>query len=188
MAAAVLRLLQLNKAVRGQQASMEDMVAKYRKESRLRKKLHNDLMELRGNIRVYARVRPVVKMEDKAGGEVVAEFPDKDTIAMVNSKRMKKAWSFDHVFKPEHTNSDVFEQCKDLLTSVVDGYNVCIFAYGQVSGAASRRLGTMHACSRLSGGMCVACGDRRVLARRTPWKEGPITRVSMPAHLACSLT
>ena len=143
MAAAVLRLLQLNKAVRGQQASMEDMVAKYRKESRLRKKLHNDLMELRGNIRVYARVRPVVKMEDKAGGEVVAEFPDKDTIAMVNSKRMKKAWSFDHVFKPEHTNSDVFEQCKDLLTSVVDGYNVCIFAYGQVSGAASRRLGTL---------------------------------------------
>ena len=186
MAAAVLRLLQLNKAVRGQQASMEDMVAKYRKESRLRKKLHNDLMELRGNIRVYARVRPVVKMEDKAGGEVVAEFPDKDTIAMVNSKRMKRSWTFDHVFKPEHTNSDVFEQCKDLLTSVVDGYNVCIFAYGQVSGAASRRLGTLLTAEFRD--VCGVWGDRRELARRTPWKEGPKTRVSMPAHLACSLT
>ena len=71
MAAAVLRLLQLNKAVRGQQASMEDMVAKYRKESRLRKKLHNDLMELRGNIRVFVRVRPILDSDKKhdAGGE-----------------------------------------------------------------------------------------------------------------------
>lgn len=30
-----------------------------------------------------------------------------------------------------NTQSDVFKDTKHLIMSVVDGYNVCIFAYGQ---------------------------------------------------------
>ena len=30
-----------------------------------------------------------------------------------------------------NTQSDVFRDSKHLMTSVIDGYNVCIFAYGQ---------------------------------------------------------
>jgi hypothetical protein len=38
----------------------------------------------------------------------------------------------DTVFTPASTQQDVFNQAEDLITSVTDGYNVCIFAYGQV--------------------------------------------------------
>ena len=37
---------------------MDDMKKKYKKEMNERKKLHNQLQELKGNIRVYMRVRP----------------------------------------------------------------------------------------------------------------------------------
>ena len=35
------------------------------------------------------------------------------------------------VFKPGTSQAAVFEEIKELATSVTDGYNVCIFAYGQ---------------------------------------------------------
>ena len=39
----------------------KELVLKCKKEMTLRKKLHNELADLKGNIRVYCRVRPVVK-------------------------------------------------------------------------------------------------------------------------------
>ena len=39
------------------------MAQRYNKEIQLRKKLHNELVELKGNIRVFCRVRPLI-MED----------------------------------------------------------------------------------------------------------------------------
>lgn len=37
----------------------KEMLRKYRKEMSLRKKLHNELVDLKGNIRVFGRVRYV---------------------------------------------------------------------------------------------------------------------------------
>ncbi len=44
----------------------------------------------------------------------------------------KKFYEFDQVFGGPDGNSqtDVFRDSKHLMMSVVDGYNVCIFAYG----------------------------------------------------------
>ncbi len=42
-----------------------------------------------------------------------------------------QVWEFDQVFQPGTSNETVFAQIAPLLTSVLDGYNVCIFAYGQ---------------------------------------------------------
>jgi len=36
------------------------MLRKYGKEMALRKKLHNELVDLKGNIRVFGRVRPII--------------------------------------------------------------------------------------------------------------------------------
>ena len=41
-----------------------------------------------------------------------------------------KCWSYDRVFQPAATNAEVFNEVEALVTSVIDGYNVCIFAYG----------------------------------------------------------
>merc|ERR1712196_616381 len=49
----------------------KEMLTKYGKEMALRKKLHNELVDLKGNIRVYARLRPKIS-EDGDGPD--AEF------------------------------------------------------------------------------------------------------------------
>jgi DNA replication protein DnaC len=56
----------------------------------------------------------------------------------VNEKNREKVWEFDEVFDTNTTQEQVYQDVSGLVTSVLDGYNVCIFAYGQTgSGKAS---------------------------------------------------
>ena len=43
----------------------------------------------------------------------------------------KRAFQFDEAFKIGCTQEEVFSTVEPLITSVLDGFNVCIFAYGQ---------------------------------------------------------
>ncbi|XP_056850968.1 kinesin-like protein KIN-14S, partial [Raphanus sativus] len=52
-------------------------------------------------------------------------------LQILSTDSSKKHFKFDHVFKPEDSQETVFAQTKPIVTSVLDGYNVCIFAYGQ---------------------------------------------------------
>ena len=57
----------------------------------------------------------------------------------VGDANAKKVYDFDQVFggQKENTQKDVFRDTKHLIMSVVDGYNVCIFAYGQTGAGKS---------------------------------------------------
>jgi hypothetical protein len=46
-----------------------------------------------------------------------------------------QAFDFDRVFGPEVQQAGVFQDVSQLVTSALDGYNVCIFAYGQTGEA-----------------------------------------------------
>lgn len=105
----------------------------YERELRLRKKVFNQLQELRGNIRVYARVRPLSDKEvgDKKNHEVMQFIRDGELRIENSAKKQVHTFEFERVFRPESKQEEVFEEVQDLITSVLDGFNVCIFAYGQ---------------------------------------------------------
>ncbi|THU88056.1 kinesin-domain-containing protein [Dendrothele bispora CBS 962.96] len=133
----------------------------------IRRKLHNMVQELKGNIRVFCRVRPVLSSDlpesstgspssstspedfEKLQEELKANmsFPDRDHKEIVLRSSSESAtgqerienynFSFDRVFRPESTQAQVFEEISMLAQSCIDGYNVCIFAYGQTGSGKS---------------------------------------------------
>ncbi|KAJ1082029.1 hypothetical protein NDU88_002201 [Pleurodeles waltl] len=111
----------------------QGLLRKYRRELQLRKKCHNELVRLKGNIRVFGRVRPATK-EDGEGPEssnVVSFDEDDDSILHLAHRGKPITFELDKVFPAQATQQDVFQEVQALITSCIDGYNVCIFAYGQ---------------------------------------------------------
>lgn len=113
-------------------AERDEYMANYTKERQLRKKIHNKLLEIQGNIRVICRVRPISEVERRSGEDVdVTEIPTEDEIFIKRDVNSKQRYEYDRVFGQVSTQEEVFEAVQPLCISVLDGYNVCIFAYGQ---------------------------------------------------------
>ncbi|XP_024538534.1 kinesin-like protein KIN-14L [Selaginella moellendorffii] len=109
----------------------EDRQAPLKKE---RKKLFNELLTIKGNIRVFVRVRP--QFEDE--GPMAVSFPDDYTIRVsltsagnVGVSPGRKEFEFDRVYGPHVGQASIFQDVQPLVQSALDGYNVCMFAYGQ---------------------------------------------------------
>mgnify|MGYP002260743635 CR=1 FL=1 len=105
-------------------------------ESKMRKDLHNKLQELVGNLRVYCRIRPVVRGPEE-NIPVSVEAQGSDLIKVVDhdaDRDRERRYEFTHVYGQGSAQADGFRDTEPLMTSVLDGFNVCIFAYGQ-SGA-----------------------------------------------------
>nr|AJF36162.1 C-terminal kinesin motor protein KIFC1 [Procambarus clarkii] len=144
------RVTELEEKVVQQKELIEYLETKLREGENARRKLHNQVLELKGNIRVFCRVRPLIGDERKNNGDsdVVhhINFLDERTLEVVkiggdpNGSTMSGLkgrgngafeFSFDRVFSPSSTQADVFEEISQLPQSALDGYNVCVFAYGQ---------------------------------------------------------
>ncbi|KAJ8527769.1 hypothetical protein K7X08_015220 [Anisodus acutangulus] len=111
----------------------EDLKIKFIKGAKERKELYNKVLDLKGNIRVFCRCRPLNTEETAAGASMAIDFEAaKDGELTVKSNgTSKKTFKFDAIFNPQANQAEVFEDTAPLATSVLDGYNVCIFAYGQ---------------------------------------------------------
>ncbi|XP_042377963.1 kinesin-like protein KIN-14E isoform X2 [Zingiber officinale] len=120
-------------AIQALVAQSEDLKVKYNEEMIKRKRLFNQLQETKGNIRVFCRCRPLSEEEISSGCHAIIDFDAaKDgEIGMVTAGTTKKNFKFDRVYAPKDNQADVYEDASPLVTSVLDGYNVCIFAYGQ---------------------------------------------------------
>ncbi|XP_030201720.1 kinesin-like protein KIF25 isoform X3 [Gadus morhua] len=126
-----------------------------RAEKQRRREIHNTLVELRGNIRVHCRVRPVLPLDQvqscSSQSRVISSeeviHVSEDTV-LVNciqngNPAINKVFEFERVHGPEDSQNVVFEEVKPLLTSLLDGYNVCIMAYGQTgSGKTHTMMGS----------------------------------------------
>ncbi|XP_034017221.1 kinesin-like protein KIFC1 isoform X2 [Thalassophryne amazonica] len=123
--------------------SLKETVAQQRNELHIgemeRRRLHNTIQELKGNIRVFCRVRPLLGV----GLSKHIELPagDNTTITLAKTEESHTGrtgdthknynFSFDRVFGPSVSQQEVFEEIALLVQSALDGYNVCCFAYGQ---------------------------------------------------------
>lgn len=145
-----IKLNDLEQETRAQHEKIEELEKKTaeleqqaREDEALRRRLHNAVQELKGNIRVFCRVRPFLCGEELASDEQAAfEYTEKDQglLARVPSgvrrgsnEASSQSWNFkfDHVFGPQSSQETVFTEISELVQSALDGYRVSIFAYGQ---------------------------------------------------------
>lgn len=116
-----------------------------------RRDLHNTLQELKGNIRVFCRIRPPLASESNEISSQIETLVDdvlnengkqdlaiskhsdssQDMAGHYKSREDAHMFLFDKVFGQSIPNADVFPEISQLIQSSLDGYNVCVFAYGQ---------------------------------------------------------
>lgn len=100
-----------------------------------RRRLHNMVEDLKGSIRVFCRIRPLSQREKDLKDTDVSSQVDTMTVNVQKPSAGSipndiEQFNFDAVFKPG-SQAEVFDTCKDLVQSALDGYNVTMFAYGQ---------------------------------------------------------
>jgi len=125
--------------------------------NRRRREALDKLIDLKGSIRVFCRVRPSISTSNLKTKSPVTIEQEKIAVRAVGGK---KDFSVDRVFDQEstqgsffillhclstahliklynslrscvHDTDDVFHEVKPILRSALDGHNVCILAFGQ---------------------------------------------------------
>ncbi|KAL3818053.1 hypothetical protein ACJIZ3_003958 [Penstemon smallii] len=118
--------------------------------------LYNEVQDLKGNIRVYCRVRPFLRGQSEKqttiqyigeNGELAVQNPSKPV------KDTPRLFKFNKVFAPAATQEEVFLDTQPLIRSVLDGYNVCIFAYGQTGSGKTYTMTGPNAASIVDWGV-----------------------------------
>ncbi|KAJ8764806.1 hypothetical protein K2173_010271 [Erythroxylum novogranatense] len=118
--------------------------------------LYNEVQDLKGNIRVYCRIRPFLPGQCKKqttieyigeNGELVVSNPSNQ------GKDTRRLFKFNKVFGPTASQEEVFLDIQPLIRSVLDGYNVCIFAYGQTGSGKTYTMSGPNISSREDWGV-----------------------------------
>ncbi|GMR30702.1 hypothetical protein PMAYCL1PPCAC_00897, partial [Pristionchus mayeri] len=103
------------------------LMDRYKAEMETRKTLHNKLVELNGNIRVFYRIRPLLSTRDQAAIRI---DPMDEGVVHLHSNGRRTSRAADFVIPTNFSQKEIFERVSPIVTSCIDGYNVCIFAYG----------------------------------------------------------
>ena len=150
-------------AVAGQQAARDEAaaaVAAWESVDAARRAAVEELLDERGAIRVYSRVRPAASSEkaESSDGTAVVQVPAGAavtdlTVADVaarsravdhgqasSSTGAAQSFSVHRVFPPSADNATVWGELQPLVASVLDGRRVCVFAYGQTGSGKSHTM------------------------------------------------
>merc|ERR1712038_935288 len=125
------KAVQNGEAAKKLQASLEAQIQEGRAE---RRRMHNLIQELGGNVRVFARIRPFLPGDHAAEDAEPCVVPKSETslkIMMDEKGTAEHKFSFDRVFPPSAGQEAVFTEVSEFVQSALDGYNVCLFSYGQ---------------------------------------------------------
>jgi len=108
-----------------QQEYIHDLLRKLDGAESARRELHNTVQTLKGNIRVFCRIRPAA-----AGSEAALLVPEANKLSLQHAGEAYP-FGFDKVFGGDTSQEAIFHEVDGLVQSALDGYKVCIFAYGQ---------------------------------------------------------
>jgi len=131
--ATAARVAGLESSLAATVASVTELTCRTQAQEELRRQMHETIQALRGNIRVFCRVRG-------GGGEAecavsVPAGQVEDTVLEIRpvdgAKGGPQRFQFDHAFGAAASQEDVFLEVSQLTQSALDGHNVAIFAYGQ---------------------------------------------------------
>jgi len=90
-----------------------------------RRRIHNMIEDAKGQVRVFCRVRPLSVKEQSKGDNAVLHIIDDMSLSLPNGS----TFACDGIYAPG-SQEKIFEDCRDLVQSAVDGRNVTIFSYG----------------------------------------------------------
>lgn len=139
------------------EALVAELNEQLRRGEMMRRKMHNTIQELRGNIRVFARTRPFLPSDggDHEGSSSSSSSTPLDSTVeccadgqrlelhvpststankkgkTTNNELSSQGFSFDKVFPPSTGQDEIFEEVSEFIQSALDGYHVCLFSYGQ---------------------------------------------------------
>ncbi|CAI5526426.1 unnamed protein product, partial [Closterium sp. Naga37s-1] len=118
------QLLEMEKNMKAQLQEMEkNMKAQLLEMEKKMKALHNRLLLLQGNIRVFCRVRPLSAKEgERSSGAMAVRIPENNIDNRIAVQGHEGDFKFDKVFSPGTTQTVVFKEIADLVTSALDGY------------------------------------------------------------------
>jgi len=91
---------------------------------------YNENDSKKNKLQVFVRVRPPIASEID---EDISVHVINESSLSVRTEKQNLSCEFDAVFNEVSEQNNIFENVKSLLDSVLDGYNACIFAYGQTS-------------------------------------------------------
>merc|ERR1719261_421187 len=94
-------------------AASDDLNQKYKQEVALRKQYFNTIQELKGNIRVFIRVRKDNRGDYDVSGTTFGtfKFPSKTELMLqaTDASQPHKKYEFARVYDPDSTQESVFE-------------------------------------------------------------------------------
>ncbi|XP_057425094.1 kinesin-like protein KIN-14U [Lotus japonicus] len=93
-----------------------------------RREALSKILDIKGSIRVFCRIRPILIPDKRKISEPVSAGSERIRVKLGGTR---KDFEFDKVFPQESSQENVFVEVEPILRSAMDGHNVCVFAYGQ---------------------------------------------------------
>lgn len=111
------------------------------------KKLQDTIIDMKGKVRIYCRVRPKTEFEQHQKETPLIYVNENELHMLITQKKAhssstkKIEFKFDRVFPPSSNQQNVFEELSDILETTLKGSNICVFAYGQTGSGKTFTMG-----------------------------------------------
>jgi hypothetical protein len=128
-----------SKALIASQSEVQMLKSKLAMEMANRRKLLDEVQDLRGSVRVYCRPRPITShnsIEDGSSPVSIVSVPSHEVGLLHRELLLQNgtnpmSFEFDRMFTSNTTQRDVYAEMEELVLTSLDGYNSSLISFGQ---------------------------------------------------------